>query len=296
MSRLNSAGVRVQDTCQELVWACDPHEHGEHSYTALELALGSVPEGSICANPTCAYTDSESSGSSSGSSALPPLFGDSSRLALASRAWRALHWNHRVSLGIGAVPASSETPGAPTLSYEHQRTCVGGHTYWSCDASQVVSHGSRVCPTAGCGQTYSDCLNMSASCLAGGYHASAPLSETVLELDSTLCPGGCGNRSADVDHQHVERAKNEHECLEFLFTHEATHLMVTTEKQPENTLLRSGSLSGVFQRVYPVSDAFDTSPVKVYELRYPEGLEKRPDLLLRRHIPVPQPGGHPHVH
>ena len=80
-------------------------------------------------------------------------------------------------------------------------------------------------------------------------------------------------------HQHVERAKNEREVLRFLFTHEATHLLVTWEKQPENTLLRGGELSGAFQPVYPVSEAFLTSPVKVYELRYPAGLKKRPEYL-----------------
>ena len=84
----------------------------------------------------------------------------------------------------------------------------------------------------------------------------------------------------ELYHQHVERAKNEHEVLTFLFSHEVTHLLVTWEKQPENTLLRSGSLSGVFVPLYP-KNSFETSPVKLYELRYPEGLEKRPEYLLR---------------
>ena len=172
VSYLNSAGKRVQDTCQEPVWACDRHEHGDHSFTEFELAAGSLSENYICANPSCVYTDSESSGSNSSSSALPVEWSDTYRLALSARAWGALHWNHRVSLGIGAAPVGS---GSPTLSYEHQRTCVGGHTYWSCDVSELILHGSRTCPTAGCGETYSDCLNTSGSCLAGGYHASAPL-------------------------------------------------------------------------------------------------------------------------
>ena len=79
-------------------------------------------------------------------------------------------------------------------------------------------------------------------------------------------------------HQHVEHAKNEQEVLEFLFSHEATHLMMTVEKQPENTLLRSGTLSGVFVERYPESD-FASAAVKVWELRYPTGLEKRPEYL-----------------
>ena len=79
-------------------------------------------------------------------------------------------------------------------------------------------------------------------------------------------------------HQHVERAKNEQEALEFLFSHEATHLMMTTEKQPEHTLLRSKTLSGVFVERYPESD-FASAPVKIWELRYPAGLEKHPEYL-----------------
>ena len=190
-------GPVVKQVCEAMIFECRRSEHGGHTYKVLEFALGSVSEGYPCANPSCVYTDSESSGSNSSSSALPVEWSDTYRLALSARAWGALHWNHRVSLGIGAAPVGS---GSPTLSYEHQRTCVGGHTYWSCDVSELILHGSRTCPTAGCGETYSDCLNTSGSCLAGGYHASAALSETLLELDSRLCPGGCGTPSADVAH------------------------------------------------------------------------------------------------
>ena len=79
--------------------------------------------------------------------------------------------------------------------------------------------------------------------------------------------------------QHVAHAENEQELLAFLFSHEATHLMMTTEKQPENTLLQSGTLSGLFVERYPESD-FTFAPVKVWELRYPAGLERRPEYLL----------------
>lgn len=79
--------------------------------------------------------------------------------------------------------------------------------------------------------------------------------------------------------QHVEHAENEQELLGFLFSHEATHLMMTTAKHPENTLLRSGTLSSLFVERYPESD-FTSAPVKVWELRYPAGLERCPEYLL----------------
>ena len=78
-------------------------------------------------------------------------------------------------------------------------------------------------------------------------------------------------------HQHVERAKNEQEVIDFLFSHDATYLMIT-EKQPEETLLRSGGLSGIFVPVYP-EENFETAVVKVWELHYPEGIKKRPEYL-----------------
>ena len=77
--------------------------------------------------------------------------------------------------------------------------------------------------------------------------------------------------------QHVQLAKNEQEALDFLFSHDVTHLMIT-EKQPGNTLLRSGGLSGVFVPVYP-EENFKTAVVKVWELQYPAGIEKRPEYL-----------------
>ena len=83
----------------------------------------------------------------------------------------------------------------------------------------------------------------------------------------------------ELYHQHVERAKNEQEVIAFLFSHDVTHLMMTTEKQPEGTLLRSGTLSGVFVPRYP-AEAFQTAGVRVWELSYPAGLEKRPEYLL----------------
>lgn len=75
-------------------------------------------------------------------------------------------------------------------------------------------------------------------------------------------------------HRYVEQAKNEQEVIDFLFAHDATHLMITREKHPEKTLVRSGTLSGIFVPRYPAHD-FSRSPVKVWELRYPAGLEKR---------------------
>lgn len=82
-------------------------------------------------------------------------------------------------------------------------------------------------------------------------------------------------------HQHVEAAKTEQEMIDFLFSHAATHLLVTWEKQPEGTLLRGGRLSGVFVARYPESD-FENAPVKVWELRYPAGQKTRSEYLKRR--------------
>lgn len=79
-------------------------------------------------------------------------------------------------------------------------------------------------------------------------------------------------------HQHVERAKNEAEVIDFLFSHDATHLMMTTEKQAEGTLLRRGRLSGVFVEVYPEAD-FENAPVKVWQLQYPAGLQTQTEYL-----------------
>ena len=78
-------------------------------------------------------------------------------------------------------------------------------------------------------------------------------------------------------HHHVEQAENEQELLTFLFSHEATHVMMTTEKQPEDTLLR-GSLSAAFVPVYPSTD-FETAAVRVWELDYPPEIHPDPKYL-----------------
>ena len=88
---------------------------------------------------------------------------------------------------FGATPI----PASGAYSFAHQQECVGGHTYWSCDVSELMLHGSRVCPTSGCGQTYSDCLNTSTSCVVGGYHASAALSETLALVSIIAANGVC---------------------------------------------------------------------------------------------------------
>ena len=81
-------------------------------------------------------------------------------------------------------------------------------------------------------------------------------------------------------HQHVIHAKTEREALVFLLTHEATHLLVTPEKHPPETLFGRGVLSSAFRPRYPAVD-FQAAPVRVYELAYPAGLEKRPEYLYR---------------
>lgn len=81
-------------------------------------------------------------------------------------------------------------------------------------------------------------------------------------------------------HRHVIHAKNEPEVLAFLLTHDATHLLTPAEKHPSETLFGKGGLSSAFRPLYPAV-GFATSPVKLYELAYPEALDKRPEYLYR---------------
>ena len=67
-------------------------------------------------------------------------------------------------------------------------------------------------------------------------------------------------------HQHVHNATAEHEALEYLKTHGATHLMLT-KKDPKDSFLR-GELSEVFVPVYPKKDFPDAS-VKIWAIAYP---------------------------
>ena len=76
--------------------------------------------------------------------------------------------------------------------------------------------------------------------------------------------------------RHVRAAKNETEALEFLKTHEATHLMIT-HKQPADTMLQ-GLLSEAFAPIYPES-GFQTAEVKLWELRYPPDIQTHPKYL-----------------
>lgn len=65
--------------------------------------------------------------------------------------------------------------------------------------------------------------------------------------------------------QHVQFATSEREILEFLKTHNATHIMLT-EKDSKRAFLRWHS-SDAFLPVYPMTN-FDTAKVKVWEVHY----------------------------
>ena len=53
---------------------------------------------------------------------------------------------------------------------EHQATCVGGHTYWSCNTTAVERHEETyVCSRSGCATTFTKCTNTSGACLNTKY-------------------------------------------------------------------------------------------------------------------------------
>ena len=137
---------------------------------------------------------------------------------------------------FGATPSEesgSDSNGSPTsgaYSFAHQQVCGGGHTYWSCETEAAERHGPRTCPRSGCGQTYSDCLNTPTSCVVGGYHASAPLSETVLELDSRFCPGGCGEL---LPTDHFREACSVCGAAYYTCTQTAAHAIIPGKHAPE---------------------------------------------------------------
>ena len=66
--------------------------------------------------------------------------------------------------------------------------------------------------------------------------------------------------------RHVYFAESEREALEFLKTHNATHIMLTTEREPSDTFLH-GQLSNAFVPVYPTEN-FAEAEVKVWEIHY----------------------------
>ena len=77
--------------------------------------------------------------------------------------------------------------------------------------------------------------------------------------------------------QHVYFAKSEREVLEFLKTHDATHIMLTTEREPADTFLH-GQLSNAFVPIYPTKN-FPEAAVKVWEIHYAPDIQSNPKYL-----------------
>ena len=143
---VDGRNVSYYKICTVMTYKCASDEHpGSHGgfsdWTRL-APTASLGSGSnhICANPSCEFL-----GSGSGSSSALPVEGRDA-YTLASQAFFALHWNHRVSLGIGASSESSPSTPIPELSYAHQRTCPnGGVAYWTCSSSDAAAHAPRTC-------------------------------------------------------------------------------------------------------------------------------------------------------
>lgn len=77
--------------------------------------------------------------------------------------------------------------------------------------------------------------------------------------------------------QHVYFAKSEREVLEFLKTHDATHIMLTTEREPSNTFLHR-QLSNAFVPIYPTEN-FPEAAVKVWKIHYAPDIQSNPKYL-----------------
>ena len=76
--------------------------------------------------------------------------------------------------------------------------------------------------------------------------------------------------------KHVRNATDARVALEFLKTHEVTHLMLTQRRPPEVFL--QGELSGAFVPAYP-TDNFTEAGVKVWQIHYPPDIQLNPKYL-----------------
>ena len=76
--------------------------------------------------------------------------------------------------------------------------------------------------------------------------------------------------------KHIHQATSEREVLEFLKTHEVTHLMLT-DNDPKETFL-TGDLSDAFFYVYPSKNK-GSSRIKIWEIRYPPDIKADPKYL-----------------
>ena len=81
----------------------------------------------------------------------------------------------------------------------------------------------------------------------------------------------------DLYQQHVNFAKTEREALEFLISHNATHLMLTGKETATAPFLR-GESSRAFVPIYPANN-FAKALVKVWEIRYPPSIRSNPKYL-----------------
>lgn len=52
-------------------------------------------------------------------------------------------------------------------STEHRSTCIGGHTYWSCNPRASAHHGTQTCTRSGCDVSFSKCTNGKGGCFSG---------------------------------------------------------------------------------------------------------------------------------
>ncbi len=77
--------------------------------------------------------------------------------------------------------------------------------------------------------------------------------------------------------RYVYNAESEREILAFLKTHNATHIMLTTKREPSDTFLH-GDLSDAFVPVYPAEN-FPEAAVKVWKIHYPPGIQSHPKYL-----------------
>lgn len=77
-------------------------------------------------------------------------------------------------------------------------------------------------------------------------------------------------------HQHVHNAAAESEALEYLKTHGATHLLLTS-KDPSRSFLRS-ELSPAFAPIYP-EENFPEAPIKIWHIHYPPDIQTDPKYL-----------------
>ena len=76
--------------------------------------------------------------------------------------------------------------------------------------------------------------------------------------------------------KHVRDATDARIALEFLKTHEATHLMLTRSQSPK--VFQQSELSDAFVPVYPL-DNFKEAKVKVWQIRYPLDIQPNPRYL-----------------